>query len=58
MAYLIISVHQNRSYIRHIEMRRLNRTLDFYSSELYCTVNLWQQIKHQYVICRLGIAVV
>ena len=40
MAYLIISVHQNRSYIQHIEMRRLNRTLDFYSSELHCAVNL------------------
>ena len=40
MACLIISVHQNRCYIRHIEMRRLNRTLDFYSSDQHCTVNL------------------
>ena len=27
-------------------MRRLNRSLDFYSFELHCTVNSWQEIEH------------
>ena len=35
---------------------RLNRASNFHSSEMHCTVDLWQQIKHQYVICRPGIA--
>ena len=38
--------------------RRLNRESNFHSYELHCTVDVWQQIKDQYVICRLGIPVV
>ena len=38
--------------------RRLNRASNFHSFELQCIVNLWQQIKNQYAICRPEIAVV